>query len=106
MESVNIKELYNYGRDNLKQNKIDDYDIIAKLIIEHVCNIDRNTIIIHEDEEALFYKLVQHKALSRPALCKVLSSPVSCCRYRGSRGVHQWNKILRVQSCNQRSAKQ
>ena len=48
---MKIKELYDYGRDNLKQNQIDDYDIIAKLIIEHVCNIDRNAIIIHEEED-------------------------------------------------------
>ena len=48
---MNIKELYNYGRENLKKSKIDDYDIIAKIIIEYVCNVDRNTILIHEDEE-------------------------------------------------------
>lgn len=51
MKSVNIKELYNYGRENIKRNQIDDYDIIAKLIIEHVCKIDKNTILIHEEDE-------------------------------------------------------
>lgn len=66
---MNIKELYNYGRENLKQNKIDDYDIIAKLIIEHVCNIDRNTIIIHEDEEIDRVKCFNYKE-SIDRICK------------------------------------
>ena len=48
---MNIKELYNYGRDNLKQNGIEDYDLIAKIIIEHVCKIDKNTILVHENNE-------------------------------------------------------
>ena len=39
---MNIRDLYNYGRDNLKQSQIEDYDLIAKLIIEHVCKIDKN----------------------------------------------------------------
>mgnify|MGYP007070218416 CR=1 FL=1 len=33
---MNIRELYNYGRENLKQNQIDDYDLIAKIIIERI----------------------------------------------------------------------
>ena len=48
---MNIKELYNYGRDNLKQSQIEDYDLIAKLIIEHVCKIDKNSILVHENDE-------------------------------------------------------
>lgn len=48
---MNIKELYNYGRDNLKQNGIEDYDLIAKIIVEHVCKIDKNTILVHENNE-------------------------------------------------------
>ena len=48
---MNIRDLYNYGRDNLKQSQIEDYDLIAKLIIEHVCKIDKNTILVHEDDE-------------------------------------------------------
>lgn len=48
---MNIRELYNYGRDNLKQSQIEDYDLIAKLIIEHVCKIDKNTILVHENDE-------------------------------------------------------
>ena len=51
MRVVNIRDLYNYGRDNLKQSQIEDYDLIAKLIIEHVCKIDKNTILVHEDDE-------------------------------------------------------
>ena len=48
---MNIKDLYNYGRDNLKQSQIEDYDLIAKLIIEHVCKIDKNSILVHENDE-------------------------------------------------------
>ncbi|MBR2704973.1 MAG: peptide chain release factor N(5)-glutamine methyltransferase [Clostridia bacterium] len=51
MRIVNIKDLYNYGRDNLKQSQIEDYDLIAKLIIEHVCKIDKNSILVHENDE-------------------------------------------------------
>ena len=51
MRVLNIRDLYNYGRDNLKQSQIEDYDLIAKLIIEHVCTIDKNTILVHEDDE-------------------------------------------------------
>lgn len=48
---MRIKDLLVYGRAELKNNCIDDYDLIAKILIEYVCKIDKNKIIIFEENE-------------------------------------------------------
>lgn len=48
---MKIKDLLTYGKVELKKSNIEDYDIISKVLIEFVCKIDRNKIILHGDNE-------------------------------------------------------
>lgn len=49
---MKIKEILENSRKTLKNSKIEDYDIIVKILIEHIFNIDRNKIIMHEEDVA------------------------------------------------------
>ena len=58
---MKIRDLIEKGKKDLKDNKIEDYDIISKLLIEHVCSISRSMIIVHQedivdDEKEVSYK--------------------------------------------------
>ncbi len=48
---MKIKDLLIYGKEKLKNSYIEDYDLISKLLIEYVCKINRNNVIVHIDED-------------------------------------------------------
>lgn len=48
---MNLKELLNYGKEQLKKYKIDDFTIIAKELVEYVFNIKKEEIIVKENDE-------------------------------------------------------
>lgn len=48
---MNIKELINYGIENLKNNNIEDSVIIAKSLAQKLLNLSKIQIVINENEE-------------------------------------------------------
>lgn len=46
---MKIKELLNYGKKLLKDNDIEDADIISKVLLEYILNIDKTRLIIDQD---------------------------------------------------------
>ncbi|MBQ3409538.1 MAG: peptide chain release factor N(5)-glutamine methyltransferase [Clostridia bacterium] len=58
---VKVEELLKYGRQYLKQNNIEDYDLILKILIEYVFKINKNKIIIYKDNELDEEKCEEYK---------------------------------------------
>lgn len=48
---MRIKELINYGKKLLKENKIQDSSIIAKTLAQYILQMDRVKIVINEEKE-------------------------------------------------------
>lgn len=46
-----LKKLLNYGKEYLKSNNIDDYAIIAKMLVEYIFNIKKEQIVLEYDKE-------------------------------------------------------
>ena len=47
---MRLQELIKYGKDQLKNNKIDDETIKAKALLKYILNVDDSYLIIHNDE--------------------------------------------------------
>ena len=60
---MTLKELLKYGKDTLQQNNIDDYDLISKVLVEYVCGIEKNRIIIFQDETVEDAKVSEFESL-------------------------------------------
>ena len=46
-----LKELLNYGKEYLKSNNIDDYAIIAKILVEYIFDIKKEQIVLEYVKE-------------------------------------------------------
>ena len=60
---MKIKELFEDGKKYLKENKIDDYNLISKILIEHVCSIEKNKLVLHEDDDVSAEQINSYKNL-------------------------------------------
>lgn len=47
---MRLQELIKYGKDQLKNNKIDDETIKAKALLKYILNVDDSYLIIHNNE--------------------------------------------------------
>lgn len=47
---MKIKELINYGKNKLIENKIEDENIKTKVLLKYILNVDDSYLIIHNDE--------------------------------------------------------
>lgn len=56
-----IKDIINYGKNYLKANEINDYNIIIKRLIEYVFKIDENYLIVHYNDEIDVLKEIDFK---------------------------------------------
>lgn len=48
---MNYKESYLWGSEELKKAGIPEYGIDARLLLEHICRTDRNTLLVHGDRQ-------------------------------------------------------
>ena len=48
---MNYKELYLWGLDKLEQAGIYEAKLDARLLLEHICHTNRNTLLVHGDRE-------------------------------------------------------
>ena len=51
MRNLKIKELINYGKKLLKENEVQEGNIIAKVLAEYILQMDRMQIVINEEKE-------------------------------------------------------
>ena len=47
---MKIRELINYGKNKLIENKIEDENIKTKVLLKYILNVDDSYLIIHNDE--------------------------------------------------------
>ena len=47
---MKVNELIEYGKKTLKENNIEDYNIIAKSLTKYILNFDENSLISKQDE--------------------------------------------------------
>lgn len=48
---MNYREAYLWGCDKLDDARVEEYQLDARLLLEYVCNTDRNTLLAHPDRE-------------------------------------------------------
>ena len=48
---MNYKEIYLWGRDELEKAGIGEFELDARLLLEHICHTNRNTLLVHGDRE-------------------------------------------------------
>lgn len=46
---MNYKEIYLWGRGQLEQAGIGEFELDARLLLEHICHTNRNTLLVHGD---------------------------------------------------------
>ena len=69
---ISYKELYLEGCEGLKAAGITEYELDARLLLEHVCGTDRNTLLAHpemeveEDNADLYRRLVARRENRTP----------------------------------------
>ncbi|MCM1186348.1 MAG: peptide chain release factor N(5)-glutamine methyltransferase [Lachnoclostridium sp.] len=65
---MTYRELFEQGRSALAQARIDEADLDARLLLEYVCQTDRNDLLIHGDrvvgtkEEEEYHRLLSERA--------------------------------------------
>ena len=48
---MNYKEIYLWGRSELEKAEIGEFELDARLLLEHICHTNRNTLLVHGDRE-------------------------------------------------------
>ena len=48
---MNYKEIYLWGRGELEMAGIGEFELDARLLLEHICHTNRNTLLVHGDRE-------------------------------------------------------
>lgn len=51
MMNKNYKECYLWGKERLEEARITEASLDARLLLEHICHTDRNTLLVHGDRE-------------------------------------------------------
>lgn len=60
---MNLKELLIYGKNYLKEKNIQDYDLISKILAQYITAIDKNTFIIHFEQNIEESKFQNYKEM-------------------------------------------
>lgn len=48
---MKYKEIYLWGRSELEQASVGEFELDARLLLEHICHTNRNTLLVHGDRE-------------------------------------------------------
>ena len=48
---MKYKEIYLWGRGELEQAGVSEFELDARLLLEHICHTNRNTLLVHGDRE-------------------------------------------------------
>lgn len=58
---MTYRELYDYGRSGLKEAGVAECDLDARLLLEAVCDTDRNTLLAHPDRLITTYEKSRYR---------------------------------------------
>lgn len=67
---MTYRELFEYGKKQLEDAKIEEAALDARLLLEYICHTDRNALLVHGDSvrsdlEEQFYRMVIEKRAQR-----------------------------------------
>ena len=48
---MNYREIYLWGKGELEKTGIGEFELDARLLLEHICHTNRNTLLVHGDRE-------------------------------------------------------
>ena len=48
---MNYREIYLWGREELEKSGIGEFELDARLLLEHICHTNRNTLLVHGDRD-------------------------------------------------------
>ena len=48
---MNYKEIYLWGRSELEKAGVGEFELDARLLLEHICHTNRNTLLVHGERE-------------------------------------------------------
>ena len=48
---MKYKEIYLWGREELQKAEVGEFELDARLLLEHICHTNRNTLLVHGDRE-------------------------------------------------------
>ena len=69
---MNYKEIYLWGRSELEKAGVGEFDLDARLLLEHICHTNRNTLLVHgerevtEEEESEYRKAIAMRSTRIP----------------------------------------
>ena len=63
---MNYKEIYLWGKGELERAGVPEFDLDARLLLEHICHTNRNTLLVHGDREVSENEETQYQE----AICK------------------------------------
>ena len=69
---MNYKEIYLWGRSELEKAGIGEFELDARLLLEHICHTNRNTLLVHgdrvvsEEEEEEYRKAIAMRSKRVP----------------------------------------
>ena len=58
---MNYKETYLWGRNELEKSGVVEFELDARLLLEHICHTNRNTLFVHGDREVTGEEEKQYK---------------------------------------------
>ena len=58
---MNYKEIYLWGRGELEKAGIGEYELDARLLLEHICHTNRNTLLVHGDREVTLEEETEYR---------------------------------------------
>lgn len=65
---MKYKEIYLWGKNELEKAGVPEFDLDARLLLEHICHTNRNTLLVHgdrevsKDEEAQYQEAIQRRS--------------------------------------------
>lgn len=69
---MNYKEIYLWGRSELEKAGVGEFELDARLLLEHICHTNRNTLLVHgerevtEEEESEYRKAIAMRSTRIP----------------------------------------
>ena len=58
---MNYKEIYLWGRSELEKAGISEFELDARLLLEHICHTNRNTLLVHGDREMTVEEVKEYR---------------------------------------------
>ena len=68
---MNYKEIYLWGKEKLEKAGVVEFDLDARLLLEHICHTNRNTLLVHGDREVSESEEEQYREAISKRSCRI-----------------------------------